>query len=179
MCPVQPDELHDKSAARQTPPGRQRGCPSVLPSISAILGQQQLPNATMSRVDFLIYSGTKFPPKILLPERSSDAAGYLHRAPISAGQGEGGENIRAFQCLISPAGGWCEDQRGASVLLTDLEVCSLFSRMQLKCSLIGFCLFTWTELIHIGCFEIFIFISRLCAVFCAGYIASSCIYFLC
>lgn len=64
MCPVRPDELHDKSAARQTPPGRQRGCPSVLPSISAILGQQQLPNATMSRVDFLIYSGTKFPPKI-------------------------------------------------------------------------------------------------------------------
>lgn len=67
MCSVEPDELHDRSAVRQTPSGRQRGCLSALPSISAILGQQQLPNATMSRVDFLIYSGTKFPVKILLP----------------------------------------------------------------------------------------------------------------
>lgn len=79
----------------------------------------------------------------LLPERSSDAAGYLHRASISAGEGgrKGGGNIRAFQCLISPAGGCCEHQRGASVLLIGFKVCSLFSRMQLKCSLISFFFF--------------------------------------
>lgn len=75
MCSVQVDELHDNSAARQTPSGRQRGCPSALPSISAILGQQQLPNATMSRVDFLIYTGTKFLVKILLPSDSLSQPG--------------------------------------------------------------------------------------------------------
>lgn len=80
---------------------------SVLPSISAILGQQQLPNVTMSRVDFSISPGTKFLLKISPPQRPLDAAGYLHRATISAGGGEGGQNIRIFQCLISPAAGWC------------------------------------------------------------------------
>lgn len=175
MCSVQLDGLHDKSAARQTPSGRQRGCPSVLPSISAILGQQQLPNATTSRVDFLIYTGTKFLLKILLPQRAFDAAGYLHHASISAGEGEGGENISVLQGLISAAG-WGEDQKGANVLLTGFKVracmCSPLSIMQLKCSLTSFSLFALIGLIHRGCFDIFIFISKLCAIFYAGYIAS-------
>lgn len=180
MCSVQLDELHDKSAATQTPSGRQRGCSSVLPSISAILGQQQLPNATMSRVDSLIYTGTKFPAKILLPSHSLTQLGISTVLPYLLQRER--KNIRAFQCLISPAGGWCEDQKGASMLLTDFKVCacicSLFYILQLKCSLIGFCFFTLIELTHIGYSDIFIFISKLCATFHAGYIASPCIYFL-
>lgn len=178
MCSVQPDELHDKSAARQTPPRSQRGCPSVLPSISAILGQQQLPNATMSRVDFLIYSGTKFSLKILLPPVWRSRVSPPRSRICRGGRGRG--NIRVFQCLISLQCWWVLwGPKRSKCAPHRLQGVCLFSRRQQKYSLINFSLFTLIELIHIGCFEIFIFISKLCAVFYAGYVASPCIYFLC
>jgi len=81
----------------------------------------------MRCADVLIYKCTKFLLKPLYPnERLTQLS--IHRAFVSV-EGEGRENIRAFQYLISRAGGRCEDQNPASVLLTAFKVCACICRV--------------------------------------------------
>lgn len=125
---------------------------------------------------------------------------YMYKVPIKASvsewvfdtavlsylleMGEGREDIGAFRYLISCAVGQCEDQKeGASVLVAAFKVCACICRvrsmMQLKWSLIRFCLFTWIELGPIDYLDMLIHISKLCAIFYAEHTPSPCLYFLC
>lgn len=83
----------------------------------------------MRCADFLIYTYTKFLLKILFLNESLMQLGIYH-AFISVGEGEGRENIWAFQYIISCAGEQCEDQKGASVLLlAAFKVCACMCRV--------------------------------------------------
>lgn len=172
MCQVQLNELHDKSAAMQTPWGRQRDWPSVLPSISATLGQNKLSNVLRmwqwDVLTFLIYTCIKFLLKILFQKGCLAQLG-LYCAYISVGDGRGKGKHRGISVDYQPCWRVVWRSKGASVLLTAFKVCACMCRvcsiMQIKWLLVSFCLFTWIELRPIYYFDIFIRISKLCAIF--------------